>query len=84
MAGTTTETAEKTATMGRKKSDRKTVMLRAYEDFVERVNQAAGERRMTSADFLDSFVSPCVDKAHRDYIKAESKKLAKGAGPEAD
>jgi hypothetical protein len=65
--------------MGRKKGERKTVMIRAYEDFAERLKQAAGERGLTSADFLDLFLAPCVEKAHRDYIKAESKKLAGGS-----
>jgi hypothetical protein len=64
--------------MGRKKGERKTVMLRAYEDFVEKVKQASGERGLTSADFLDRFLTPCVEKAHRDYIKAEAKKLGGG------
>lgn len=45
-------------------------------DFAEKLKQAAGERGMTAADFCDRFLSPCVEKAHRDYIKAESKKLA--------
>ncbi len=62
--------------MGRKKGTRKTVMVRAYEEFADLVNQAAGERRMTAADFCEKFLAPCAEKAHRDYIKAESKKLA--------
>lgn len=63
--------------MGRKKGERRTVMVRAYEQFAEKVKQASGERGMTAADFCEVFLTPCVDKAHRDYIKAESKKLAK-------
>jgi hypothetical protein len=62
--------------MGRKKGERKTVMVRIYERFAEQVKQAAGERGMTAADYCEVFLTPCVDKAHRDYIKAESKKLA--------
>lgn len=70
-----TSTAERPETMGRKKGEQQTVMVRAYKAFAEKVRQAAGERGMTSADFLDRFASACVEKAHRDYIKAESKKL---------
>ena len=69
---------EKPRTMGRKKGERKSVMIRAYEDFAERVKQASGERGLTAADFCEQFLTPCVDKAHRDYIKAESKKLGGG------
>jgi hypothetical protein len=68
-------------TMGRKKGERKTVMVRAYDDFAERVKQAAGERGMTAAEFCDQFLIPCVDKAHRDYITAESRKLKGERGP---
>lgn len=63
-------------TMGRKKGERKTVMVRAYEEFADRVKQASGERGLTAAEFCDEFLTPCVDKAHRDYIKAEAKRLA--------
>jgi hypothetical protein len=64
--------------MSRKKRERKTGMIRVYEDFVEMVLQAAGERRLTVADFCDQFLTPCLERAHRDYIKSESKKLAGG------
>jgi len=63
-------------TMGRKKGERKTVMVRTYEGFAEKVKQAAGERGMTAAEFCDAHLSPCVERAHRDYIRAESKKLS--------
>jgi hypothetical protein len=42
------------------------------------VLQAAGEWRLTAAEFCDRFLIPCVEKAHREYIKAESKKLSEG------
>jgi hypothetical protein len=61
--------------MGRKKGERKTVMIRIYDADAQTVNQAASERRMTVADFFGKHLVPCADKAHRDYIKAESKKL---------
>jgi hypothetical protein len=66
-------------TMGRKKGERKTVMVRTYEDFAEKVKQAAGERGMTAAEFCGIFLAPCVERAHRDYINAESKKLSGGS-----
>jgi hypothetical protein len=66
---------EKTRTMGRKKGERKTVMVRAYDDFAEQAKQAAAERGLTVAEFLNRFVIPCVEKAHRDYIQAEAKRL---------
>jgi hypothetical protein len=69
---------EPTEAMGRKKGERKTVMIRTYEDFAEMVLQAAGERRLTAAEFCDRFLTPCVQKAHRDYIRAESRKLTEG------
>lgn len=31
------------------------------------------------ADFMDQFLTPCVDKAHREYIETEAKRL-KGKG----
>jgi hypothetical protein len=64
--------------MGRKKGERRTVMIRTYKDFAELVLQAAGERRLTAAEFCDRFLTPCVEKAHRDYIKAESRKPSEG------
>lgn len=74
-----TAPTEATRAMGRKKaSDKKTVMIRVYEDFAETLTQAAGERRLTVAEFTAKFTSPCVEKAHRDYIAAESKRLAGG------
>lgn len=69
---------ERARTMGRKKGERKTVMVRAYEEFAEKVRQASAERGLTAAEFCERFLTPCVDKAHRDYIRAESKKLAGG------
>jgi len=64
--------------MASKKADRKTVMVRAYEAFAEKVKQASSERGMTAAEFCESYLTPCVDKAHRDYIQAEVKRLAGG------
>jgi len=64
--------------MGRKKLERRTVMVRVYEEFAERVKQASGERGLTAAEFCEGFLSTCLDKAHRDYIRAESKKLGGG------
>ncbi len=64
--------------MGRKKGERKTVLIRVYEDSAETINQAASERRLTVADFLESHAMSCIEKAHRDYIRAEAKKLDGG------
>lgn len=64
--------------MGRKKGERRTVMVRTYEEFAERVKQASGERGMTAADFCDRFLMPCVEKAHRAYIQEEVRKLSGG------
>ncbi len=64
--------------MGRKKNDRKTVMIRAYEEFTKKVSQASGERGLSAADFCEQFLTPCVEKIHRDYIEEESRKLASG------
>jgi len=72
---TTDTLLESPRTMGRKKGERRSVMIRAYEEFAEKVKQASGERGLTAADFCERFLTPCVEKAHRDYIKAESKKL---------
>lgn len=58
------------------RNGRKTVMVRVYEDTANAITQAAGERRMTAADFCETFLSPCVEKAHREYIRAESEKLS--------
>ena len=69
---------EKSAAMGRKKGERKTVMVRAYDTFVEKVKQAAGERGLTAAEFCEQLLMPCVEKAHRDYIKAEARRLGGG------
>jgi hypothetical protein len=69
---------ESPETMGRKKGERRTVMIRTYEDFAELVLQAAGERRQIAAEFCDRFLTLCVKKAHRDYIKAEWRKLSEG------
>jgi hypothetical protein len=77
---TMAQTLESPPTMGRKKGERKTVMIRVYEEFAETVKQASGERGLTAAEFSEVFLAPCVDKAHRDYINAESKKLARGPG----
>lgn len=66
---------ERTQTMGRKKGEKKTVMVRAYEVFAEKVKRASAERGLTAAEFCDQFLTPCVERAHREYIKAESKKL---------
>jgi hypothetical protein len=54
-------------------------MVRTYEDFAEKVKQAAGERGLTAAEFCDRFLTPCAERAHRDYIRAESKKLEGGS-----
>ena len=77
---TTSTQAESVHTMGRKKGERKTVMVRTYEGFADRVKKAAGERGLTAAEFCDRFLLPCVDRAHRDYIRSESKKLAGDEG----
>ena len=62
-------------TMGRKKSERNTTMVRTYVEFADTLRQAAGERNLSAAEFCEQFLQPCVEKAHRDYIKAESKRL---------
>jgi hypothetical protein len=64
--------------MASKKADRKTVMVRAFEEFAEKLKQASGERGLTAAEFCEVHLTPCVDKAHRDYIQAEAKRLAGG------
>jgi hypothetical protein len=61
--------------MGRKKGERKTILIRVYMEDGERINQAASERRMTVADFFERFLIPCTDKAHREYIRDEAKRL---------
>jgi hypothetical protein len=63
--------------MGRKKGNRKTVMIRAYEDFSEKLKQASAERGLTAAEFFDQFCTIIVDEAHRGYIMEESEKLAR-------
>jgi hypothetical protein len=62
--------------MARKKLEAKTVMVRTYEAFAEKVKQASGERKMSAAEFCEQFLTTCVDKAHRDYIQREAKRLA--------
>jgi hypothetical protein len=69
---------ESPRTMGRKKSEQRTVMIRTTEGFAEMVKKAAGERGLTIAEFCDKFLTPCADRAHRDYIKAEAKRLSGG------
>jgi hypothetical protein len=64
--------------MGRKKGERSTVLIRIYEDNLEAIRQAAGERNLTIAELIDQHAMPCIAKAHRDYIKAEAKKLGDG------
>jgi hypothetical protein len=61
--------------MARKKPEKKTVMVRLFQDFAEKVRQASGERGMSAAEFCEKFLSPCLEKAHRDYIKAEARRL---------
>jgi hypothetical protein len=65
-------------TMGRKTVERTTVTIRTYADFSEIVQRTAGERRMTAASFGERFLTSCVERAHRDYIKSESKRLSEG------
>jgi hypothetical protein len=69
---------ESPSEMGRKKSERKTVMIRAFEEFAEKVKQASAERGLSAAEFFEAILTPCVDKAHRDYIDAESRRLKGG------
>jgi hypothetical protein len=64
--------------MGRKKGERRTTLVRVYEEFAEKLTQAAGERRLSVAEFTEKFTTSCVDKAHRDYIRAESKRISGG------
>jgi hypothetical protein len=73
-----TNTTEKPRKMGRKKGERDTGMMRVYDEFTEKVKQASGERGLTAADFCEQFLTPCLDKAHRDYITAEAKRLERG------
>jgi uncharacterized protein (DUF1778 family) len=68
------ETSQK---MGRKKGERKSVLIRVYEESAEAINQAASERRMTVADFVESKMLPCAEKAHREHIEEEYRKLGK-------
>lgn len=62
--------------MARKKDERKTVMVRTYDDFAEKVKRGAGERGISAAEFCDRFLVPCVDRAHKEYITREAKKIA--------
>jgi hypothetical protein len=62
--------------MGRKRGEKTSTMIRVYTDFADQVRQAAGERGMTVGEFLERFAGPSVAKAHKDYIRAEAKKLA--------
>jgi hypothetical protein len=52
--------------------------IAVYEDFAEKVKQASGERGITAAEFGERFLTPCAERAHRDYINAESKRLEGG------
>jgi hypothetical protein len=67
---------QKSNAVGRKKSERKTTLTRLYETSAQKMKHAASERQLTVAEFFERLVEPCVEKAHRDYIKAESKKIA--------
>jgi hypothetical protein len=78
MATTSDTLTEGRPAMGRKKGERKTVMIRVYEDLAEKVKQASGERGITAAEFGERFLTPCAERAHRDYINAESKRLEGG------
>jgi hypothetical protein len=66
--------------MGRKRSERKTVMVRVYDDFAEKVRRAAGVHGLPIAKFCDRVLMPCIDAAHRNYIEAESRRLKIAAG----
>ena len=66
---------ESSRKMGRKKGEKETVLMRVYKNEADEINQAASERRLTVADFVAGHLKSCVEKAHRDYIKAESKRL---------
>lgn len=76
------ETIRRTDTMGRKKSEGdlapKGTMMRVSEAFAEKIKRASGERGLTATEFCDQFLTPCTDKAHREYIQAEAKRLAGG------
>lgn len=72
---TVTGLRKKSGDVGRKKSDRKTSLTRLYDSSSKKLKHAAAERQLTVAEFFEAFVEPCVEKAHRDYIKAESKKI---------
>ena len=61
--------------MGRKKSERKTVMVRVYEEFAAAVNLGAQERWITAAEFCEQFLAHAVAKARADHAKAEAKRL---------
>lgn len=65
--------------MGRKKADRETKLIRVYGEFAQRVNLAATVRGMTVADFCETFLGPSLERAHREFIEAEAKKLDKGS-----
>ena len=65
--------------MGRKKANRKTVMIRAYEDFSAKLKQVSAERGLTAAEFCDQFFTIIIDESHRKYIEGESEKLAAGS-----
>jgi hypothetical protein len=73
MATTVLEVPRK---MGRKKGERQSTMVRVYKEFADKVKRASGERGMTAAEFCEQFLTPCAEKAHRDYIKAETKRIA--------
>lgn len=69
-------------TMGRKKSEGdpapKGTMMRVSESFAEKIKRASGERGLSATEFCDEFLTSCIDKAHKEYIQQEAKRLAGG------
>lgn len=78
MGADMTTGAIETRRMGRKKGEQETTLMRANRDFVELVKRASGERNMTVAEFCHRFLLPCAEKAHRDWLHAELKRMEDG------
>jgi hypothetical protein len=74
---------EPSETMGRKKGERKSAMVRVYVEFHAALQQAAAERQITVAEFAEQFLTPCLERAHRDHIKSEYKRLSGGSHGES-
>lgn len=50
-------------------------LLPVYEGTARFLKQVAGEYGLSVPEFCDRFLLPCVERAHKEYIRAESKKI---------